>query len=273
MTMSRIWTGSEGRRAVAAVLAAGALLLLPSCGKSKNENKILPVSADIRIDNPATFPAPSVFLQKVSASGDLVIVDVMLRTSSAVTFDAFDLDLTFDPGIVQLGGNVLDPLFATTPFCGHDATNPVTTDCFCNASVTNVCNITKTQACKVDADCPIIPASMPLTNETCVIACTQSPTTNPICQNNGGQANSSGEFILGVAAATGPGSGCPAITAPAGTDTRLFRLGFVAASTGSSPIHFVPFSSTNTGGCAILSGGANLGIPCVDGNATFTASR
>src|SRR5207245_1869249 len=97
---------------------------------------------------------PSVYFKKVSATGDLVVVDVMLHaTMSPIAFDAFDLDLTFDPAIVQLGGTTSDPSFNQTPFCGHDRVTLEPT-CACNTVTTDVCTLSSTTPCSLDADCP-----------------------------------------------------------------------------------------------------------------------
>jgi hypothetical protein len=269
--VSEIWTVEERAPAPilrflpASITIAAAGLLLIACGSSSSENRISPIHADIQIDNPGTFPDPSIFLQRVSASGDLVVVDLMLRSSSAVTFDAIDVDLKFDPGIVHLGGDIFDQAFNKTPFCAPDATDPLhALTCACNASVTNLCSGTILTACSDDSEC---------TPDTCILTCTTAPTTNPLCLTNAAAADSTGELILSIDANTG--SGCGAFTKAAGSpDLRLFRLGLTAASTGSSQIELVPFSlPQNPGGCAILHNVTNVGIACASGNALFTAGR
>jgi len=86
-------------------IVAGALLAFSACDKGgTNEVKILPVHADVSV--PAPSLASSVFLQKsamdVTAADDVVVVDVMLRSSGSQAYDGLALDVLFDPGLVQI---------------------------------------------------------------------------------------------------------------------------------------------------------------------------
>lgn len=86
-------------------IVAGALLAFSACDKSgNNEVKILPVHADVSVDTITADPA--VFLRKSAADSNptdqLVAVDVVLRDGAAPVFDAFTLELMFDPGLAQV---------------------------------------------------------------------------------------------------------------------------------------------------------------------------
>jgi hypothetical protein len=86
-------------------IVAGALLAFSACDRGqKPEDKILPVHADVSVPAPAS--ASSVFLQKsaldTTATDDVVVVDVMLRSTGSQTYDDLALDVIFDPGLVQI---------------------------------------------------------------------------------------------------------------------------------------------------------------------------
>ena len=86
-------------------IAAGAFLAFSACDKGgTNEVRILPVHADVSV--PAPNSASSVFLQKsamdVTATDDVVVVDVMLRSTNSQSYDALAFDVIFDPGLVQI---------------------------------------------------------------------------------------------------------------------------------------------------------------------------
>jgi hypothetical protein len=86
-------------------IVAGALLAFSACDKGgTDEVKILPVHADVSVLAPSK--PSSVFFQKsamdVTATDDVVVVDVMLRSTGSQTYDDLALDVIFDPGLVQI---------------------------------------------------------------------------------------------------------------------------------------------------------------------------
>jgi len=85
--------------------AAAALLALAACGGSDDEIVILPTAASFSVTAPTADPV--VFFQKnpadTSDADTMVMVDVMLSSAAAVTFSSFTLEVTFDPGVVQVG--------------------------------------------------------------------------------------------------------------------------------------------------------------------------
>jgi hypothetical protein len=87
------------------LVPAAALLVLAGCSGEDDESAILPTRAQFEVTPPATDPL--VFLDKNPAdttdTDDVVLVDVMLRATAGVTFSSFTLELTFDPGVVQIG--------------------------------------------------------------------------------------------------------------------------------------------------------------------------
>jgi len=87
------------------VPAAAALLAIAACGGGHKVNDILPTTTSFCATPPATDPV--VFLQKNPAdttdSDNLVLVDVMLRHTLGVGFRGITLELTFTPGVVQVG--------------------------------------------------------------------------------------------------------------------------------------------------------------------------
>jgi len=96
------------------VVAALTLLPLAACSDDDNESKILPIRADFAVTPVSTDPV--VYLQKnpsdTSSADDVVLIDVMLRDMGAQPFDAFTLEVRFDPGVVQIGqvDNTATPL-------------------------------------------------------------------------------------------------------------------------------------------------------------------
>jgi hypothetical protein len=111
-------------------VVAGALLAFSACDKGeKNKVDILPVHADLAIDTITTDPA--VYLARSSmgtGAADVVAIDVMLRDGAAPTFDAFTLEVMFDPGLQQVGRVIWNatPLGDCTgtgacdPICGNN---------------------------------------------------------------------------------------------------------------------------------------------------------
>jgi len=87
------------------VPAAAVLLALAACGGGDEKNNILPTYTSFTVTPPLTDQL--VFLQKNPAdtnnADNIVIVDVMLRHNAGVNFTAFTLEVTFDPGVVQVG--------------------------------------------------------------------------------------------------------------------------------------------------------------------------
>ena len=125
-------------------IVAGALLALPACDKgNKNHVDILPVHADLTIDAITTDPA--VYLARsamdISAADDVIVLDVMLRDSTAPAFDAFTLEVQFDPGLAQVsrivwnatplgdctGSGVCDPICANNVSPSDHLTVPANT--------------------------------------------------------------------------------------------------------------------------------------------------
>ena len=105
----------RNRHLASAVLVAAAL---GACsGGTKNENRIKPVTADLALTPYANSPDPAIFLQKVSTIGDLVTVDVMLHSSTTLTFDSLSLEFHFDPTLVQIA-DVFDVNPAVLGDCG-----------------------------------------------------------------------------------------------------------------------------------------------------------
>lgn len=146
---------------------------------------------------------PAVYFEKASASGDRVMVSLKLRSSSLIDFDAFTMEILFDPSLVQ--------------FTGIDGSN------------------------------------------TPFGACSAAP-CGPLCLSAVG---SPGDLLIGVTAL----GTCP--SASVSGDITLLAIGFAATAPGSSPIRFV--QGPGRGDCEILNDLVDLGIPCLDGNATITA--
>jgi hypothetical protein len=88
-------------------IAAGLLLPVAACEHGGNEEiKIVPVHADVAVPPPSG--ATDVFLQKsamdVTATDDVVVLDVMLRSSASQSYDSLALEVIMsDPGLVQIG--------------------------------------------------------------------------------------------------------------------------------------------------------------------------
>lgn len=115
--MSRIWTRGAARAPLLGVLLA--LLILPVCGCGGDDtipNVIVPIRATAVLD-PDPGGDPEIYLQKVSEVGDLVTVNLGLRTTATpVSFYAFNLVVTFDPSLLTVGGIG----YAGTVLCGCD---------------------------------------------------------------------------------------------------------------------------------------------------------
>ncbi len=227
------------------VAAAGALLILASCSKNSNDtvNNIKPITGTISISPPITAD-PAVYFQVAPSNGDPALLDVMFRSSgNPVSMAGYTLEIRFDQGVVQLGGELADGQMTGTPL--GDCGNP---DCMavCGTYSCVTCNFCDTNGLTTIASGPSL-----------------------VCLPNL-DANRTGTLLLGVSATT---IGC--VTASVTTPVRLARLHLFPATTGSSQITLVRYpNNLPTGGCAILGPGAvDQGIPCFDGGAIFTATR
>jgi hypothetical protein len=84
------------------------LLLLSACGgDDSNPNRIKPIQATLTIDPFLNSPDPAVYFLKDPKNPsfpDLEIVQVRMYTAiSPVTFDAYTVEIHFDPSVVQVG--------------------------------------------------------------------------------------------------------------------------------------------------------------------------
>lgn len=90
---------------IAMFVAAAVLVAVCGCSSNEPENVITPNAARLEINDVATDPA--VFLRKnptdTSNADDVVVVDVMLRSTAAIDFSTINIELLFDPGVVQIG--------------------------------------------------------------------------------------------------------------------------------------------------------------------------
>jgi hypothetical protein len=268
--MSRTWTGGRAAlprhrpfssRVPLLVTIACAALLLPACrGDEGKRNQILPIRASIDLPDPEP-PGPAVFLRQsifdTDPDDDLVVLDVVLRTPADLEFDAFNLEIHFDPGIVNVGGDPDDPPFSATPF-----------------GTCNQCVRTCMPPCPTPP-CPRPPCQL------CDAACDPpntvdqlSVTSNPLCLVNSVDANATGTLIIGVSISQQNTDCALSLTVPANSDLKLLTLGLVAASTGTSAIELITDPNpTQHGDCEILRLLGDLGIPCDDRNATLTGVR
>lgn len=115
--------------------AAMALPLLLACGDEDEETKILPIRAAFTVDAVSTDPV--VFLQQnpddTSSTDDVVLIDVMLRDMTVQPFEKFNLEVRFDPGIVQIA-EVDD---TATPLGDCRSSSPCAPLCFNNVQDAN----------------------------------------------------------------------------------------------------------------------------------------
>jgi hypothetical protein len=95
------------------------------------------------------------------------------------------------------------------------------------------------------------------------------PTAGPLCESDA--TSQPGNLFLGMAAQPSPSSLCDSHTQ--GGTFKLVTLNFIAATVGTSRIGLV--ATNQTGDCEILNDLMDLAVPvpCIDGNATITASR
>lgn len=116
--MSPTWTRrrktlpppDSGRRSAFYVAAPAALilaLLLPACGSDEGpQNRIKPIQATLSVDAFPNAPDPAVYFFKDPKDPrfpDLETVQVKLYTTTPVGFDAYNLEIHFDPTVVQIG--------------------------------------------------------------------------------------------------------------------------------------------------------------------------
>ncbi len=129
----------SGRRtaSLSAVTAALLLvLLLPACGDEKGpENRIKPIQATLAIDPFPNAPDPAVYFlkdPKDTRFPDLETVQVRLYTTAPVDFDAYTLEIHFNPTLIQVGDvfehnpNILGGCNSGTacaPFCEVNTAN------------------------------------------------------------------------------------------------------------------------------------------------------
>jgi hypothetical protein len=89
-------------RTLAHGLIVAAVCLLPvACSGDERTVVIGPIFADITIQDTSTTD-PAVYFEKAGASADMIMVDVKLRTPTPTDYDAFNLEIRFDPGHVQI---------------------------------------------------------------------------------------------------------------------------------------------------------------------------
>jgi hypothetical protein len=244
--------------------------VLPGChGDDRNPLQVLPIRATICFgDCAAPEPEPSgpaVFFRQSAADtdpdDDLIILDVMLRTAASLEFDAFTLEVRFDPGIVNVGGDPMASLFTSTPF-----------------GTCNQCLRICAQPCPT----PPCPSTCQLCDEACDLPNTiEEVNQSPTCLVNGADANATGTLVIGVTInqdigiQNPPLTDCaPSLTVPAGTDRKLMTLGFVASSTGTSTIELIRNANPlPDGDCEILMELVDRGVPCDDRSAFITATR
>ncbi len=116
--MSSTWTRrrktlpppDSGRLSASLFAAAAALilaLLLPACGSDEGPaNRIKPIQATLSIDPVPVPPAQAVYFVKDPKDArfpDLETVQVRLFTTSPIDFDAYTIEIHFDPTVVQVG--------------------------------------------------------------------------------------------------------------------------------------------------------------------------
>ncbi len=288
------------------VYAAAALLLavlLPSCRRSdKNENRISPILVNLDIQNPYTgSPDPAVYVQRVSTTGDLVTIDVKLRAGAApISFDTFTLEFTYDFKVVQIGdvfdvnpdvlgscsaGLVCDPLCLNNAAQSNqgltvDASGKahfimgVSAKSGCPPAKTGRCKAINMTTCTTDPDCPHDTCDMgAMQCKVTKKSCTQDTDCSlaESCDNGSGLCRSTDTHCTDDAECI-VGESCVLVP-----DTTLVTLAFIAATTidppGSRIELYTNPDPSQRGDCEILNSLVDLGIPCVDGNATMTATR
>ena len=100
---------ASGRRLASLSAAAAALLLallLPACGDEGPANRIKPIQATLSVDPVPVPPAQAVYFVKDPKDArfpDLETVQVKLYTTTPIDFDAYTIEIHFDPTVVQVG--------------------------------------------------------------------------------------------------------------------------------------------------------------------------
>ncbi|MGH9749188.1 MAG: hypothetical protein ACRD6R_04610, partial [Candidatus Polarisedimenticolia bacterium] len=226
----------RGGRALRPLTAAAACVLaLAGCGSDDDvPNVILPLIATATV-TPDPGGDPQIYMQKLSETGDLVVVDIRLRTSAMpIQFVAFNLETTFDPSVVTIG----DLSHAGGIFCDCAFNDPS-----CASAVDAICvqsGTTPTGSLVLGASaCTGLGTlcTSTCTGTPCGAECTEATCSRPIFDTTGQ------------------------------SDVRLLTLGFraVAETTGTT-IEFPANPSIADGSCEILvdagSGFTDLGIPC-----------
>lgn len=215
----------------ATVLAAS---FLPGCGgKDKVENRIKPIVASLTMTAFSGAPDPAVFLEEVSRTGDLVVVDVKLHntTGAPIDFDAFTLEFTYDFRLIQVGD-----LFQINPALLGDCNAGTPCDPLCSSNAAGA-----NDGLTVDANGKTHFLMGIAAKAGCPTASVNSDTTL---------------LTLGFIATT-------TIAGPPGP----------AFDPDQAPGRIALISGAGRGDCEILSGLTDLGISCVDGKAFLTASN
>jgi hypothetical protein len=92
-----------GRVLRALAAAAACVLSLAGCGNDDEApNVIRPLIATGTVTS-GSAGDPLIYLEEVSETGDLVVVNVRLRNSSATQFQSFNLEVIFDATVVTIG--------------------------------------------------------------------------------------------------------------------------------------------------------------------------
>jgi hypothetical protein len=228
--MSSNWTV---RTAVRGALVALALVSLSACTRSEsNQNQIAPLQATIAI-NPVLDDPAVIFVKNSASTSSLVLLDVVLRSSAAVDFDGFTLEIHYNPGIVALGGDPADPGITQTPF-GH-CNEPDTTNCSSGPAFDPICT---SSADLAQSTGELVIGVFANTGEGC-----------PSVSFGGGQIKL---MTIGFM--------------PAGTGTSRIELVYNPAPSEHGDCEIL---SSLLGSPQEVS----PPIPCVDGNATFTVTR
>ena len=280
------WTraGSDTRPHRRAVRLVLPLLLLVGCGGGDGGgSRILPLQADLMLDPPPAPPA--IYFELVDIDQDLVTVRLVFDTGgSPIAFDVFNLEIhlvdpanesVLKPGIAQVQlADIGGPL---TPFTDAQGTPLVCGDCVAtcvdqSSGVLSACHLCDSAACTAPGVCG---GTGVCTSGTVGAPCTfdsdcTTPSLlrfNPLCRNS---ATDTDRIFIWGAALTG-NSGCSAVSASG--KITLLTLGLLAAAPGEVRVKLV-HDPTKTGDCEILDSAlTEIGDPCNDRNALFTATR
>jgi hypothetical protein len=224
--MSRHRTPAARRAAAPPALFVALALALPGCGGSDSPtNVIRPLIATAVVD-PDPAADPVLHLVKIDETGDLVTFELRLRTTAdMLEFDAFNLEVRFDPTVVTLGdlryaGGVLcacDTLDLACPDVGPPATRTLS----CIASATTATGVL-ILGVAILADDPKFTVTPPDDVKLLTIAFRAAAPTTGTCDRGGGPV------------------------------------------TGTC-VDIVSDTSKADGSCEILNGVADLGVPCATG--------